>query len=162
MNLNVQIDNLDQTHDWARFLAPLAQQGDVITLTGPLGAGKTTFIQAFCMAKGIPSHEVVSPTFSLVHCYDTPIIPIWHFDLYRLQRIEELEELGLEEALHQAITWIEWPQLAYGLLPADRLDLQIVCDANGRTLMFSPSETWAAKLRHAGMDFLAPSPWPKE
>ncbi len=106
-------------------VAPLARVGDVVALTGVLGAGKTTFARAFIAARAGRTLEVPSPTFTLVQTYDLPGGPIWHFDLYRLEHPDEAIELGLDEALAEAISLIEWPERLGELLPADRLDVRL-------------------------------------
>ena len=111
-------------------LAAPARCGHVIALSGPLGAGKTTLARGFIQARG-ETEEVVSPTFTLVQVYETGETPIWHFDLYRLEKPEDVLELGLEEALAGAITLIEWPERLGSLLPASRLDVTLAADASG-------------------------------
>lgn len=110
----------------ASQLAAMSRVGDVLTLTGDLGAGKTTFARAFIAAlpggKGI---EVTSPTFTLLQTYSLRDVEVWHYDLYRLEMEDELYELGFEDAFLQAITLIEWPERAGELLPQSHLALQI-------------------------------------
>ena len=113
-------------------IAAHARRGHVIALSGPLGAGKTTLARGFIQALAGPDEEVVSPTFTLVQVYDTDIAPIWHFDLYRLDKADDALELGLEEALASAITVIEWPERLGKLLPASRLDVTLSSFENGR------------------------------
>jgi tRNA threonylcarbamoyl adenosine modification protein YjeE len=106
-------------------LAALLQPGDVVTLSGDLGAGKTTFARALIRRlAGDPRLEVPSPTFTLVQSYPLAPFPILHADLYRVSDPEELAELGIEEAENAAIL-IEWPDRAGHALPADRLDLAL-------------------------------------
>jgi tRNA threonylcarbamoyl adenosine modification protein YjeE len=84
----------------------------VVLLHGGLGAGKTTFSQFFIGRLLIDkSQSVTSPTFNIVHIYDSTKGPIWHVDLYRLENSSEIEELSLLEAMHQYICLIEWPDL---------------------------------------------------
>src|SRR5471030_3213873 len=92
----------------AAALARRARPGDVITLGGPLGAGKTRFARGFITALGV-ADEVPSPTFTLVQTYETASGMVWHFDLYWLTGPDEVRELGLEEALIDGIVLIEWP-----------------------------------------------------
>lgn len=113
-------------------LAGPARRGHVIALHGPLGAGKTTLARGLIRALAGNDEEVVSPTFTLVQAYDTATIPIWHFDLYRLDKPEDAFELGLEEALAAAITVIEWPERLGTLIPANRLDVTLTASGNGR------------------------------
>src|SRR4051812_29949378 len=91
-------------------LAPLAARGDVVALTGALGAGKTSFARGFIAARAGRPIEVPSPTFTLVQTYDLPSGPIWHFDLYRLERPDDAIELGIDEAFADGISLIEWPE----------------------------------------------------
>src|SRR3546814_8746907 len=108
-------------------LARIARAGDAILLRGDLGAGKTTFARAFIRARaamgGDSVDDVPSPTFTLVQTYRMPAGDVWHFDLYRLARPEDVYELGVEEALAEGIVLIEWPDRKGSLLPAARLDI---------------------------------------
>ena len=103
-----------EDHDaTARAGAALAKQtmsGDVITLSGPLGAGKTTFARGFIHALGHDG-EVPSPSFAIVQPYDDLDPSVWHVDLYRLEDPGELDELGLESA-DDAVLLVEWPERA--------------------------------------------------
>src|SRR5205807_6696912 len=92
----------------AARISALAEIGDVIALSGDLGAGKTTFARAFIRARG-ETGEVPSPTFTLVQVYELAAAAIWHFDLYRLRSPDEAWELGIEDALTEGISLIEWP-----------------------------------------------------
>lgn len=123
----------DATEALALRLLPMLGAGDVITLSGPLGAGKTAFarclIQGRARACGVPVEPVPSPSFTLVQVYEAPgrgpgcDYPIWHVDLYRLDSPDEILELGLEEALSTALCLIEWPERMGAALPADRLEM---------------------------------------
>jgi tRNA threonylcarbamoyladenosine biosynthesis protein TsaE len=102
------------TRRLAAAIAGLARPGDVVVLTGELGAGKTTFAQGFAGALGV-AEDVVSPTFTLVHEHATarPGVALVHADLYRLERTGELEDLGLEEMRRDgAILLVEWGEVA--------------------------------------------------
>lgn len=112
-NLSIHLSSEADTTRFAHQVADVARKGDIIGLTGNLGAGKTAFARAFIQARtGID--EVPSPTFTLVQVYDAVGSPaIWHMDLYRLDPGAEVEELGIEEAMVDGILLVEWP---------DRLD----------------------------------------
>jgi tRNA threonylcarbamoyladenosine biosynthesis protein TsaE len=91
-------------------LASLLQPGDVVTLSGPLGVGKSALARAVISALGHQG-DVPSPTFAIVQPYETLQPPLWHVDLYRLDSPKELAELGLEEAV-EAVLLVEWPERA--------------------------------------------------
>ena len=101
----------DDTHRIAQELAKTAQIGDIYTLNGTLGAGKTHFARGFIhAATHNPDQDVPSPTFTLVQLYDGQNYPIWHFDLYRLEHPDEIYEIGWEEAISNAVLLVEWPE----------------------------------------------------
>jgi tRNA threonylcarbamoyladenosine biosynthesis protein TsaE len=112
------------TRQLAERLAAVAVPRDVVALGGTLGMGKTAFARFFIQhLAGV--EEVPSPTFTLVQTYDCPAGTIWHFDLYRLSRPEDVWELGFEDALAAGILLIEWPERLGALLPVRRLDLTL-------------------------------------
>lgn len=129
-------------------LAPLLRAGDIVALSGELGAGKTFLARAIIQALGGPE-EVPSPTFTLVQTYDLKPAPVWHFDLYRLANPEDAYELDIEDAFLDAISLIEWPERLGDLLPADRLDVHLAFgdaeDARTVTLLGGPS--WDERLK---------------
>ena len=105
-------------------IAAALEPGDLITLSGDLGAGKTTFARALIRHfAGDPSMAVPSPTFTLIQTYDLPRFQIVHIDLYRLDGPGELAELGFDDLPKDAVVLVEWPDRAAGLLPIDRLDV---------------------------------------
>jgi hypothetical protein len=107
-------------------VAALIEPGDVITLSGDLGAGKTTFARALIRhLAGDESIEVPSPTFTLIQTYALPRFALVHADLYRLSAQAELNELGFEDAPDGAVTLVEWPDRVSGFLPPDRLDIAL-------------------------------------
>ena len=109
----------------AAAIADRARAGDVIGLAGPLGVGKTRLARAFIERLAGAGEEVPSPTFTLVQTYETGRAPVWHFDLYRLERPEDAWELGIEEAFADGIALIEWPERLGALMPAERLDVAL-------------------------------------
>jgi tRNA threonylcarbamoyladenosine biosynthesis protein TsaE len=96
------------TERLGRALGARLRAGDVVALSGTLGAGKTTLARGVLRGLGFEG-EVASPTFPIVQTYDTAP-PLWHVDLYRIERDDELEELGLDEARLDAAMLIEWPE----------------------------------------------------
>lgn len=110
----------------ASTIAPQLKTGDVVTLTGGLGAGKTAFARALINALSPLPEEVPSPTFTLVQVYELPNITLWHFDLYRLKEREiDVLELGWEDARRYGVCLVEWPDRLGGLLPKARLEINI-------------------------------------
>lgn len=134
------------TAAFAARLAPLLRCGDLLCLEGDLGAGKTSFARALINALPGPAEEVPSPTFTLVQTYPRDALEIWHFDLYRLERPEEVWELGLEEALVSGASLIEWPERAGSLLPPGRLVLRFEQAGQGRRLTLEPQGDWSERL----------------
>jgi tRNA threonylcarbamoyladenosine biosynthesis protein TsaE len=122
-------------------LGRLLQAGDVIALVGPLGSGKTTFAQG--LAEGLevpPDRHVASPTFALVNEHPGRV-PFVHADLYRLERPEELRELGLEAGYDQAATALEWADRFPAVVPADHLEITFCPAEPGRRLLARASGT---------------------
>jgi tRNA threonylcarbamoyl adenosine modification protein YjeE len=105
-------------------IATALEPGDLITLSGDLGAGKTTFARALIRhVAGDEGIEVPSPTFTLIQTYELPRFPIVHADLYRLSGSSELAELGFDDLPENAVVLLEWPDRAAGFLPGNRLDI---------------------------------------
>jgi tRNA threonylcarbamoyladenosine biosynthesis protein TsaE len=102
------VRSLDDTHAVATAIAALVKAGDVIVLAGDMGAGKTAFAQGFGRALGV-TEPITSPTFTVVHTYDTGRIVMHHADLYRLDRRSEVEDLGLDEMIDgRGVLLVEW------------------------------------------------------
>ncbi len=134
-DLTLDLPGPAATEALGRALAAHVRARDVIALWGDLGAGKTSLaralIQALLAADG-RLEDVPSPTFTLVQTYETENLTVWHTDLYRLSDPDELIELGLEEALESGLLLIEWPDRMGGDLPADRLDILLEEEGEGR------------------------------
>ncbi len=128
-------------------LAGVVRQGDVIGLSGDLGAGKTELARGFIAALAGPEVEVTSPTFNLVLTYDLPRATIWHFDLYRVERSEELAELGLEDAFADGISLVEWPDRLGRNWPAGGLRVELEAEGTGRRATLDGGGDWAARLK---------------
>lgn len=133
----------------AEELAANIKAGDLLTFTGPLGAGKTTLARALIrLLTGNSEEDVPSPTFTLVQTYDHARIPVWHFDLYRIERPDEIFELGFEEAESQGLSLVEWPDRMEAYLPPDRLEIEID-DRGGpetRYAVLIGHGSWTARL----------------
>jgi tRNA threonylcarbamoyladenosine biosynthesis protein TsaE len=122
--ITLRAPTAEDTRSIGRALAPLFRAGDAVVLTGELGAGKTTFVQG--VARGLDVEEAVSsPTFVLVKEY-VGRLTIAHADVYRLERIQDVVDLGLEEiADGRALLLVEWGDAVEELLPDDRLRVEL-------------------------------------
>jgi len=128
----------------AARLAAVLRPGDVLALSGDLGAGKTTFARGVLRGLGWLG-EVPSPSFTLVQTYDT-VPPLWHVDLYRLDRADEADALGLDDIWDEAVVLIEWPERLGSRLPAQALRLRL--DGAGeatRTLTATVPKSWEGR-----------------
>jgi tRNA threonylcarbamoyladenosine biosynthesis protein TsaE len=150
--LSLALPDLAATAAFGHRLAGLLRRGDVVALKGGLGAGKTTLARGIIAALSPEVTEVPSPTFTLVQTYPVRLADgeaeLWHFDLYRLDRPEQIDELGLDEALAGAVSLIEWPELIERQLPRDRvLSVALAIDANGaRSATLSGGKSWDDRL----------------
>ena len=114
----------DETLDLARAVGELLRSGDVVSLVGELGAGKTVFARGVARAVGV-TDLVVSPTFTIVREYEGRV-PLVHVDVYRIDAVQELHDLGFEEVVRDdAVTLVEWGDKIEGMLPGDRLDIRL-------------------------------------
>ena len=118
----------EETFRLGRKLGEAAVPGQVFTLTGDLGTGKTVFTQGFARGLGITEH-VNSPTFTIVQEYDGGRLPFYHFDVYRIGDIEEMDEIGYEDYFYgEGVCLIEWAELIEELLPVQRTAVRIEKD----------------------------------
>jgi tRNA threonylcarbamoyl adenosine modification protein YjeE len=130
-----------ELRDWGRRFGRSAQAPLIVTISGELGAGKTTLVQAICAGYGV-TDDVTSPTFALVHEYHMPPprSPVVHVDLYRLDSPDQLDALGWDELVSgHAMVLIEWPERAGDRLPNGRvaLSLQHLPDDPERRLLYA-------------------------
>jgi tRNA threonylcarbamoyladenosine biosynthesis protein TsaE len=139
-----------QTQAVAARLGQVLQIGDVLALSGDLGAGKTTFVQGLAQGLGVPpSRHVASPTFALANEHPGRI-GLLHVDFYRIRTTAELPELGLEEAFDRGATAIEWAERFPDWLPDDALHIRLEIAAQGaRILRASSSGQRSATLLRA-------------
>jgi tRNA threonylcarbamoyladenosine biosynthesis protein TsaE len=125
-------------------LARALRAGDVITLEGPLGAGKTSIARGLLAALGLQG-EAPSPSFAIVQPYAPPevTLPVLHVDLYRIDSADDLEELGLDEALYDSALIVEWPDRAGPGAWPDALRLKLAIEPDGaRRLTWSVPAAW--------------------
>ena len=113
----------DETVSAGAAVSRVGRPGDVITLSGPLGVGKTAFARGFIAALGHQG-DVPSPSFAIVQPYDDLAVPVWHVDLYRIEDSAEIQELGLDAAA-DAILLVEWPERAGASAWPDALALSL-------------------------------------
>lgn len=113
----IETGSPDETLEAGRQLGLLAKPGDIYTLKGDLGVGKTVFTQG--VAKGLGIAEYVnSPTFTIVQVYDSGRLPFYHFDVYRIGDIEEMDEIGYEDYFYgDGVCMVEWAERIWGLMP---------------------------------------------
>lgn len=133
----------EATEAFGARLAALVRPGDVVTLSGPLGAGKTSVARGLLAALGLAG-EAPSPSFAIVQPYVPPEVhvPVLHVDLYRIEDAAELDELGLEEALADAVLLVEWPERAPGRWPQSlALSLEVTPDG-ARALTAQVPPAW--------------------
>jgi len=114
----------DETLELAGSVGELLRAGDVVSLVGDLGAGKTVFARGVARALGV-TEPVVSPSFTIVREYEGRM-PLVHVDVYRIDTVQELYDLGFEEFVRDdGVTLVEWGDMIDGLLPGDRLDVRL-------------------------------------
>ena len=155
--LKVEIDNQKKIESFAVDLAKLCKTGDILGLNGRLGIGKTTFaravINAIGSSLGHATETVPSPTYTLMQVYSFGSLEIYHADLYRLENLDEIWELGLEDSFHQGITIIEWPDRMGPFLPLSTLQIFISPGkrSENRLLEFYGCSDWKFRLTREKM-----------
>lgn len=146
MTLTFELDSLEDTAAFAQKLQPLLKRGDVICLSGDLGSGKTTFVQALGQALGI-HEDIDSPSFVMLKEYHSGRLPLYHLDLYRIREPHELMDLGLFDIIENGVTAIEWPQIAKQLLPYQTLSLHFEYDGESRKLKVQGEEEYLVIMK---------------
>ena len=127
----METSSSEQTEALAADFAGRLQIGDVVTVSGELGTGKTTFVRGACAALGVREH-VTSPTYTIGHRYQGERSVISHLDLYRFQGVSAAEWGDLEPYFDDAIAFVEWPEAGDGVLPAPRYAVRLQHVADGR------------------------------
>jgi tRNA threonylcarbamoyladenosine biosynthesis protein TsaE len=135
--MEIQIKSLDTIHDAAKQFIKAMDDNTVFAFYGKMGVGKTTFIKAICEELGV-TDVINSPTFAIVNEYrsDTTAELIYHFDFYRIKKIEEIYDMGYEDYFYSgALCFIEWPELIEDLLPGDAVRIDISEQKDGSRLV---------------------------
>jgi tRNA threonylcarbamoyladenosine biosynthesis protein TsaE len=122
----ITTDNPAQTQAIGERLAKLCKGGEIICLSGDLGAGKTTFVKGLARGLGIDEKKVNSPTFVIMNLYDEGRLPLYHFDFYRLEKPEEIGGVGYDEFLYgKGVAVIEWSERFGALMPPENLAIHL-------------------------------------
>ena len=135
--MEIKIQNIDTIRESAREFIQNIGEHKVFAFYGKMGAGKTTFVKAICEELGVED-VITSPTFAIVNEYEAPDQSIFHFDFYRIKRLEEVYDMGYEDYFYSgALCFIEWPELIEDLLPEDAVKVTITENTDGtRTVTF--------------------------
>jgi tRNA threonylcarbamoyladenosine biosynthesis protein TsaE len=133
--MEIKIQNLDTIREAAREFISQMGESHVFAFYGKMGSGKTTFIKALCEELGV-NDVITSPTFAIVNDYTANEESIYHFDFYRIKKLEEVYDMGFEEYLYSGnYCFIEWPELVEPLLPDDTLRVSISEQPDGSRLI---------------------------
>jgi tRNA threonylcarbamoyladenosine biosynthesis protein TsaE len=145
--LEVRTSSPDETRAVGEAMAEVLGSGDVVSLTGDLGAGKTTFVQGAARGLGV-QERVLSPTFTLVREYQG-ISPVYHLDIYRLDRLQDVLDLGFEEMLDSGgVVFVEWGDAIEALLPDEYLQVEVIIPEEGdvrRMAVWWRGDSWAIR-----------------
>ncbi|HBA47311.1 MAG TPA: tRNA (adenosine(37)-N6)-threonylcarbamoyltransferase complex ATPase subunit type 1 TsaE [Lachnospiraceae bacterium] len=124
-SVTVESDSPEDTFALGKGLGGQSRPGTVYTLTGDLGVGKTVFTQGFAAGLGI-GEPVNSPTFTILQVYEEGRLPLYHFDVYRITDVEEMDEIGYEDCFYgEGVCLIEWADLIEEILPESRIQITI-------------------------------------
>ena len=130
MHLELRAATAEETRSIGGAISPLLSPGDAIALAGELGSGKTTFAQGLARGLGFEGH-VVSPTFTLVREYRPARLPVIHADVYRLERVQDVLDLELEQSAEDGVLLVEWGDAVEALLPEGHLVVELAIDDPG-------------------------------
>jgi tRNA threonylcarbamoyladenosine biosynthesis protein TsaE len=144
MHLELSAATAEETRSIGEAISPLLSRGDAIAVTGELGSGKTTFAQGLAGGLGYEGH-VVSPTFTLVREYRPARLPVIHADVYRLERLQDVLDLELEQSAEDGVLLVEWGDAVEALLPDGHLVVELAIDdpTDERTIVVrTEGRTW--------------------
>ena len=141
----VPLPDLESVARLGERIAARLQVGDIVALSGDLGAGKTTLSRAILRARGHRG-EVPSPTYTLLETYDLPSGPIVHADFYRLDDLRQLEELGLDDYRDNAILLAEWPENAGGFEEPGRLAILLENTCGSHRAIVEGGSAWHGRM----------------
>lgn len=129
----IETHSSEETFNLGESLGSKASPGQIYTLTGDLGTGKTVFAQGFARGLGIEEY-VNSPTFTILQVYEDGRVPLYHFDVYRIEEPEEMEEIGYEDCFFgDGVTLVEWADIIGDLIPEDAVRVEISKDLDKGT-----------------------------
>ena len=129
--MEIKISNLDSIREAAREFISVIGEHRVFAFYGSMGAGKTTFVKAICEELGVED-VITSPTFAIINEYSGRDGVIYHFDFYRIKKLEEVYDMGYEDYFYSgALCFIEWPELIEDVLPEDAVKVRITENADG-------------------------------
>ena len=144
--MEIKINDLNSIHEAARQFVDLIGDRRVFAFYGQMGAGKTTFIKAICEVLGVED-VITSPTFAIINEYSLtshllPLTTIYHFDFYRIKKLEEVYDMGYEDYFYSgALCFIEWPELIEEVLPSDAVKVTITQNPDAsRTLTLASNK----------------------
>lgn len=136
--MRINIESLDKIHEAAKEFIANMGNNTIFAFYGKMGAGKTTFIKAVCEEFGVDD-VITSPTFAIVNEYtDKNDDPIYHFDFYRIKKIDEVYDMGFDDYVYSGhLCFMEWPELVEDILPEETVKVTITANENGsRTIEF--------------------------
>lgn len=136
--MRINIESLDKIHESAKEFIANMGNNTIFAFYGKMGAGKTTFIKAVCEEFGVDD-VITSPTFAIVNEYtDKNDDPIYHFDFYRIKKIDEVYDMGFDDYVYSGhLCFMEWPELVEDILPEETVKVTITANENGsRTIEF--------------------------
>lgn len=144
--LDIDLPTEEHTKSLAEKFAMVLKPGDTLLLSGEIGAGKSYFARSFIRHLLGEDTEVPSPTFTLVQIYETGRAEVWHCDLYRLTQVDEVIELGLDEAFDNAICLVEWPDKLGDLAPSSAIKIELSAEPTGHNAVVTATKTQLERI----------------